>query len=131
MIFFFVIGVPYAKFLLDFFPSNLYICFGSRPNFGLRDFRLLFVNFSPTLILLATNKDLPYAIRLKSITSLASFNDERSIDAIIDMLKDPENYVFYNEILNLMNARGGYEIFKNRVRKVAFDAMVEYEKGKD
>lgn len=85
----------------------------------------------PLLEEVATNKDLPYAIRLKSITSLASFNDERSIDAIIDMLKDPENYVFYNEILNLMNARGGYEIFKNRVRKVAFDAMVEYEKGKD
>ena len=39
--------------------------------------------------------------------TLAKFQDERSIDAIVEMLEDPKNYIFYYDIITIMDEFGG------------------------
>ena len=62
--------------------------------------------------------------RLKAIKTLAKFQDERSIDAIVEMLEDPKNYIFYYDIITIMDEFGGYNKFKNRIREVGHRAML-------
>ncbi len=77
----------------------------------------------PLLQEVALTTDLPHGTRLKSIKTLSKFNDERSIEAIVKMLEDPQNYIFYYDIISMMDEFGGYSKFKNRIRAVSFKAM--------
>ena len=85
----------------------------------------------PLLQEVALTSDLPHGIRLKAIKTLAKYDDERSIDAIVEMLEDPENYIFYYDIVAMMDEFGGYEKFKNRIRKVSHKAMVNQRKAQN
>ena len=78
----------------------------------------------PLLKEVAVSDALPTGIRLKAIKALAKFKDERSMDAIIEMLEDPRNYVFYYDILMVIDDFGGYNEFKNRIRTVGHRAML-------
>ena len=78
----------------------------------------------PLLVEVATGDDLPHGTRLKAIKTLAKFQDERSIDAIVEMLEDPKNYIFYYDIITIMDEFGGYNKFKNRIREVGHRAML-------
>ncbi len=78
----------------------------------------------PILQEVAGSEDLPHGTRLKAIKTLAMYNDVRSIDAIITMLEDPRNYVYYYDIIETMNEFGGYNKFKDRIRKVSHQAMI-------
>ena len=78
----------------------------------------------PLLKEVAVSDALPNGIRLKAIKALAKFQDERSMDAIIEMLEDPRNYVFYYDILMVIDDFGGYNEFKNRIRTVGHRAML-------
>ena len=78
----------------------------------------------PLLKEVAVSDALPNGIRLKAIKALAKFKDERSMDAIIEMLEDPRNYVFYYDILMVIDDFGGYNEFKNRIRTVGHRAML-------
>ncbi len=78
----------------------------------------------PLLQEIALTDDLPHSTRLKAIKTLAKYDDERSIDAIVGMLEDPQNYIFYYDIISMMDEFGGYEKFKNRIRKVSYKAMM-------
>ena len=78
----------------------------------------------PLLVEVATSDDLPHGTRLKAIKTLAKFQDERSIDAIVEMLEDPKNYIFYYDIITIMDEFGGYNKFKNRIREVGHRAML-------
>ena len=61
--------------------------------------------------------------------NLARYDDERSIDAIVEMLEDSENYIFYYDIIAMMDEFGGYEKFKNRIRKVSYKAMIKQRRA--
>ena len=78
----------------------------------------------PLLQEVALTYDLPHAIRLKAIKTLSKYDDERSIDAIVEMLENPNNYIFYYDIISMMDEFGGYNKFKNRIRKVSYKAMI-------
>ena len=78
----------------------------------------------PLLKEVAVSDALPNGTRLKAIKALAKFKDERSMDAIIEMLEDPRNYVFYYDILMVIDDFGGYNEFKNRIRTVGHKAML-------
>ena len=78
----------------------------------------------PLLKEVAVSDALPNGTRLKAIKALAKFKDERSMDAIIEMLEDPRNYIFYYDILMVVDEFGGYNEFKNRIRQVGHRAML-------
>ena len=78
----------------------------------------------PLLQEVALTNDLPHGTRLKAIKTLSKYDDERSIDAIVKMLEDPTNYIFYYDIIAMMDQFGGYPKFKNRIRKVSYKAMI-------
>jgi HEAT repeat protein len=83
----------------------------------------------PLLQEVALTRDLPHSTRLKAIKTLARYDDERSIDAIVEMLEDSENYIFYYDIIAMMDEFGGYEKFKNRIRKVSYKAMINQRRA--
>jgi HEAT repeat protein len=83
----------------------------------------------PLLQEVALTRDLPHSTRLKAIKTLARYDDERSIDAIVEMLEDSENYIFYYDIIAMMDEFGGYEKFKNRIRKVSYKAMINQRRS--
>ena len=83
----------------------------------------------PLLQEVALTRDLPHSTRLKAIKTLARYDDERSIDAIVEMLEDSENYIFYYDIIAMMDEFGGYEKFKNRIRKVSYRAMINQRRA--
>ena len=78
----------------------------------------------PLLKEVAVSDALPNGTRLKAIKALAKFKDERSMDAIVEMLEDPRNYIFYYDILMVIDDFGGYNEFKNRIRTVGHRAML-------
>ena len=78
----------------------------------------------PLLKEVAVSDALPNGTRLKAIKALAKFKDEQSMDAIIEMLEDPGNYIFYYDILMVVDDFGGYNEFKNRIRQVGHRAML-------
>ena len=79
----------------------------------------------PLLKEVALSDALPNGTRLKAIKALAKFKDERSMDAIIEMLEDPRNYVFYYDILMVIDDFGGYNEFKNSCLLYTSDAADE------
>lgn len=85
----------------------------------------------PLLQEVAVSDDLPNSTRLKAIKTLAKFKDERSLNAIIEMLEDPKNYIFYYDIIMVMDEFGGYNEFKTRIRKVGHRAMLNQRISND
>ena len=83
------------------------------------------VKFS--LLDIAKNKDNPHHIRIKAITSLGEVVDENIVNNMLDMLSDPDNYKFYNEIINVIKSMDDENIDEN-LRKAAFEAM-QYHQG--
>ena len=75
------------------------------------------------LLDIAKNKDNPHHIRIKAINSLKDLADQEIIDEMLLMLQDPNNYKYYNEIIDLIKSFGDSKEVKDNLRKVAFDAM--------
>ena len=73
---------------------------------------------------IASNEDFPSKIRLKSFRGLAGFSDEPgTIDVIIELLNDPDNYVYYQEIITILMDYGIYDDYQVQLRMAAFKAM--------
>ena len=67
----------------------------------------------------------------KAIMTTAIFGHPSDMDEILSILEDPENYVFYNEIIDLVDISNKknklrYEI---KLRKVAYKAYINYTFG--
>ena len=80
-----------------------------------------------SLLDIAKNKDNPHHIRIKSINSLSEIVDQDIIDNMLEMLRDPDNYKFYNEIIKVIKSMDSDNIDEN-LRKAAFEAM-QYHQG--
>ena len=73
---------------------------------------------------IANSKDFPSKIRLKAFKSLIRFADSPgAIDEIINLLNDPYNYKYYEEIISVLQSSGSYKNHKNKLRIAAFNAM--------
>jgi HEAT repeat protein len=72
---------------------------------------------------IAQTKDFPSNIRLKAFRGLTRFSDPEVVDGIVELLNDPENYIYYNEIVGMLHEFGVYDNYQDKLRMAAFKAM--------
>ena len=73
---------------------------------------------------IARTEDFPSSIRLKAFKGLTRFADDPEVaDEIIELLHDPENYVFYKEIITILKDYEIYNDYQAKLRMAAYKAM--------
>ena len=73
---------------------------------------------------IARTEDFPSNIRLKAFKGLTRFADDPEVaDEIIELLHDPDNYVFYQEIITILKDYEIYNDYQVKLRMAAFKAM--------
>lgn len=72
---------------------------------------------------IAKTKDFPSNIRLKAFRGLTRFSDPEVVDGIVELLNDPANYVYYNEIVGMLHEFEVYDKYRDKLRMAAFRAM--------
>ena len=82
------------------------------------------------LIEIAKSNDFSLDLRIKSLQALSKFEDSSVLDDIIGMLEQSENYIFYNEIINIVNETDSFDIYKEQLRDAAFEAHKNNINGK-
>ena len=74
------------------------------------------------VIEIAHSNDYPVDIRMKAIDNLAAFNDPSVVDGLLPMLEEKENYIYYDNIINMVYALGEEKKNAESVRRMAFKA---------
>ena len=74
------------------------------------------------VIEIAHSNDYPTDIRKKAIDNLAGFNDPSVVDGLLPMLEEKENYIYYDNIINMVYALGEEKKNAESVRRMAFKA---------
>ena len=74
------------------------------------------------VIEIAQNNEYPIEIRKKSIDNLAAFNDPNVVQLLLPMLEIKDNYILYDNIINMVNDLGEAEKNAELVRRMAFRA---------
>ena len=74
------------------------------------------------VIEIAHSNDYPVDIRKKAIDNLAAFNDPSVVDRLLPMLEEKENYIYYDNIINMVYALGEEKKNAESVRRMAFKA---------
>jgi len=72
---------------------------------------------------IAQTSDFPSNIRLKAFKGLTRFSDPEVVDGVVELLNDPANYVYYNEIVEMLYEFGVYDEYRDKLRMAAFKAM--------
>ena len=84
----------------------------------------------PIYLEIAKTVEYPSNIRLKALRELTRYSDPEVINAIVEMLNHPSNYLYYNEIIAMLRNYELYEDYKPKLRMGAYNAMMEV-RGKD
>jgi len=71
---------------------------------------------------IASSEDYPIDIRKKAIDNLGAFKDARVIPKILPILENKENYVYYDNILDMVYMLGEEKIWAEQVRRMAYKA---------
>ncbi|MBT3502662.1 MAG: hypothetical protein HOB40_00670 [Candidatus Marinimicrobia bacterium] len=82
------------------------------------------------VIAIAQSDDYPVDIRKKAINNLPSFKDPTVLDGLLPLLEKKENYIFYDNIINITYELGEEKKNAESVRRMAFKAHFtkrEYE----
>ena len=82
------------------------------------------------VIEIAHSNDYPMDIRKKAIDNLAAFNDPSILNGLLPMLENKDNYVYYDNIINMVYKLGEEKKNAESVRRMAFKAHFskrEYE----
>jgi len=74
------------------------------------------------VIEIAHNDDYPMDIRKKAIDNLAAFNDPSVLNGLLPMLENKNNYVYYDNIINMVYKLGEEKKNAESVRRMAFKA---------
>ena len=74
------------------------------------------------VIEIASNENYPIDIRKKAIDNLGAFKDPSVIPKIIPVLEDKKNYVYYDNILDMIYMLGEEKIWAEQVRRMAYRA---------
>ena len=72
---------------------------------------------------IAQTQNLPSNIRLKAFKGLTRFSDPEVVDGVVGLLNDPDNYVYYNEIIDMLYEFGVYDNYRDKLRIAAYNAM--------
>ena len=73
---------------------------------------------------IASTEEFPGNLRLKAFKGLARFSDNpETVDMIIELLNDPDNYIYYQEIVTILKDSGTYDDYQEKLRMAAFKAM--------
>ena len=72
---------------------------------------------------IAQTRDFPSNIRIKAFKGLTRFSDPEVIDGVVELLNNPENYVYYNEIIAMLHEFGMYDNYHDKLRIAAYNAM--------
>ena len=71
---------------------------------------------------IARSNDYPTDIRMKAIDNLANYNDPTVIDRVLPILETRENYIYYNNILDMIYVLGEENLYAEKVRRMAYRA---------
>ena len=71
---------------------------------------------------IALNNKYDLALRKKAIKKLGNLGDASVIQTFLPLLNDPNNYVFYNEIISLINNLAGEDKHREEIRRLAYKA---------
>lgn len=82
------------------------------------------------LLEISKDSNNPHHIRIKALNSLKDLADQEIVDEMLIMLKNQDNYKYYNEIIDLIKQVGDEKSIKENLRKVAFQAM-QNDKGEN
>ena len=74
------------------------------------------------VIEIAQSDDYPSDIRKKAIDNLAAFNDPSVVTGLLPMLEDKTNYIYYDNIINMVYALGEEKKNAEFVRRMAHKA---------
>ena len=74
------------------------------------------------VIEIARSDDYPIDIRKKAIDNLGTFKDPSVISKILPVLEKKENYVYYDNILDMVYMLGEEKIWAEEVRRMAYKA---------
>tara|TARA_B100001029_G_C15060705_1_gene458206 strand:- start:1925 stop:3028 length:1104 start_codon:yes stop_codon:yes gene_type:complete len=93
---------------------------GSLDNFDNPQIKTIYLEIAQT-------KEFPSNIRLKAFRQLASYSDPEIIDGMIDLLNDPGNYIYYNDIIAILNEFDMYNLYEQKLKLAAYNAMKNEE----
>jgi hypothetical protein len=96
--------------------SLLNTIIGSLDNFDNPEIKSLYLEIAQT-------KDFPSNIRLKAFRGLTRFSDPEVVEGIVELLNDPANYIYYNEIVGMLHEFDVYNKYRDKLRMAAFKAM--------
>ena len=96
--------------------SLLNTIIGSLDNFDNPEIKSLYLEIAQT-------KDFPSNIRLKAFRGLTRFSDPEVVEGIVELLNDPANYIYYNEIVGMLHEFDVYDKYRDKLRMSAFKAM--------
>ena len=71
---------------------------------------------------IASSEDYPIDIRKKAIDNLGAFKDASVIPKLLPILENKENYVYYDNILDMVYMLGEEKIWAEQVRRMAHKA---------
>ena len=74
------------------------------------------------VIEIAHSDDYPMDIRKKAIDNLAAFNDPSILNGLLPMLENKDNYIYYDNIINMVYKLGEEKKNAESVRRMAFKA---------
>ena len=74
------------------------------------------------VIEIAHSDDYPIDIRKKAINNLAEFNDPSILNGLLPMLENKDNYIYYDNIINMVYKLGEEKKNAESVRRMAFKA---------
>ena len=69
---------------------------------------------------IAINDNYPVDIRKKAIGNMGTFNDPSMIEKVLPILEDQNNYIYYDDILDMTYALGEEKTYAEMVRRMAF-----------
>ena len=72
---------------------------------------------------IAQTQNLPSNIRLKAFKGLTRYSDPEVIEGVVELLNDPINYIYYNEIIGMLYEFEVYELYEKKLRVAAYNAM--------
>ncbi len=76
---------------------------------------------------IAQTDNFPANLRLKAFKSLAKYSDTDSIKDLVQLLNNPSNYIYYNEIIKIIKDQGLYDQYQQELRLAAYTAMKKTE----
>ena len=71
---------------------------------------------------IASSNDYPVDIRKKALDNLGTYRDITVIDEVLPILQNKNNYIYYDNIIDMIYILGQEQVYAETVRRMAFSA---------